>query len=149
MDTHPAPLTPDQAREQLARSATRSLRSGRDRRIHAAGTAVTGITGGLFMASQNVVTGASRVVLSGVVLAVYLAGVFWVERAARIVPRHARLWSRLGIGGSLVLALGLVLPWLNLRAQTEPNTWPMVLAGALLAALPSLVAAAAVSLRRP
>ena len=38
----------------------------------------------------------------------------------------------------------MVLPWLNLSAQTSPNTWPMVAAGAGLAAVPALVAAAVI-----
>jgi hypothetical protein len=37
---------------------------------------------------------------------------------------------------------------INLRAQTEPNTWPMVLGGSILVAVPSLVAAAVIAWRR-
>jgi hypothetical protein len=138
-------LTPEQARRQLTDIQTRSLHSPRDRRIHAIGTAIFGLTSGFYMAAQNAITGAGHIVLSCVVVAIWVGEGFWVERAARTVPRRARLWSRLGIGGSLALALGLVLPWLNLRAQTSPNTWPMVLAGAFVVAVPSLVAAAVIA----
>ena len=120
--------TPEQPRE-LANRQTRILMSRRDRRIHAVGTAVLGLTGGLYMAAQNLLSGTSRVVLSCIVVASWVAQALWIERAAPTIPRRARLWSHLGIGGSLVLALGLVLPWLNLRAQTEPASWPAVLLG--------------------
>ena len=138
-------VTPEQARLQLADAQARSLSSPRDRKIHATGTAVFGFTIALGMATQNVVTGAGRVVLSCVVLVILLGEAVWVERAARTVPRRARLWSRLGIGSSFVLALGLVLPWLNLQAQTSPNTWSMVAVAALIVAAPSLAAAAVIA----
>jgi len=143
MSTDPNFLTPEQAREQLA--AERTLASPRDRRVHAIGTAVVGLSLAGVLASRNLFSGAADVVVSAVFIAVCLGDVVWVERAARTVPRRARLWSRLGIGASLVLSLGVVLPWLNLQAQTEPNTWPMVSAAALVAALPSLVAAGAIA----
>ena len=138
-------VTPEQARAQLAASRARPLGSDGDRAVHAVGTAVFGLTTGFYMATQNLVTGTAGIVLSCLVVAIWVAEALWVERAARTVPRRASLWSRVGIGGSLVLALVVVLPWLNLRAQTEPNTWPMVLVGALVAAVPSLVAAAAIA----
>jgi hypothetical protein len=146
MSTDPKLLTPEQAREQLA--ADRTLASPRDRRVHAIGTAVLGVSTAGVLAAQNLFSGAAQLVLSAVFVAVCLGDVVWVERVARTVPRRAKLWARLGIGASLVLSLGVVLPWLNLQAQTEPNTWPMVLAGALVAALPSLVAAGAIARRR-
>lgn len=145
MSTDYPQLTPEQAREQLAASQTRSLPSARDRPVHALGTAVFGLTVALSMATRNVVSGTGRLMLSGVFLVAWVGGAIWMERAARTVPRRARLWSRLGIGASFLLALGLVLPWLNLEAQTEPNTWPMVLVAALVVAAPSLVAAAAIA----
>ena len=138
-------LTSEQARERLAASRSRSLRSRGDRKVHAVGTAVLGLSIGLFMADRNLVSGTNEIVTSLIFGAVWLGGAIWVERAARTVPRGARLWSRLGIGTSVVVALVAVLPWLNLRAQTEPNTWPMVLAGAVVIAVPSLVAAAVIA----
>lgn len=48
----------------------------------------------------------------------------------------------------MVVSLFLVLLQLNLEAQTEPNTWPMVLAGTLIAAVPSLAVAAVIAQRR-
>jgi hypothetical protein len=144
---HPT-LTPEQARRQLADLQARPLSSPRDRRVHAVGTAVFGLTIALHMATQNAVTGAAQVVLSCVVLVVLVAETVWVERAARTVPRRARLWSRLGIGASFVVALGFVLPWLNLQAQTSPNTWPMVAVAATVVAVPSLVAAAVITRER-
>ena len=137
-------LTPEQAREQLAASRSRSLRIAGDRKVHAIGTAVLGLSVALLMAPQNVLSGTSAIVADVIFVTVWMAGAIWVERAARTVPRRARLWSRLGIGASIVVALVAVLPWLNLSAQTGPNTWPMVLAGALVISVPSLIAAVAI-----
>ena len=148
MSTDQPQVTPEQAREQLAATQTRSLPSGHDRRIHAVATAVFGCSVAFYMASRNVFSGAERVVVSGVFVAVWMGGAIWVERAARTVPRRARLWSRLGIGLSFLLALGLVLPWLNLQAQTVPNSLPMVLVASFVVAVPSLIAAAAIAGRR-
>lgn len=144
MNAEKTRITPEEARERLAASRDDVLPSGRDRQIHATGTAIFGLTSGLYMASQNVIEGVAAVVLSCIALAVFLAEGFWVERAARTVPRRARLWSRLGIGASMVLGLAVVLPWLNSQAQVEPNTWTMAAAGALVVAVPSLVAGAVI-----
>ena len=137
-------LTPEQAREQLAASQSQSLRIASDRNVHAIRTAVLGLSVGLLTAPQNVLSGTSAIVADVIFVTVWMGGAIWVERAARTVPRRARLWSRLGIGTSILVALVAVLPWLNLSAQTEPNTWPMVLAGALVIAVPSLIAAVAI-----
>lgn len=145
MSTDHTRPTPQQAHEQLAASRALSLHSTRDRKIHAIGTAVFGASMGVFMAMRNMVTGVSAIALTCVYAAVLVAEVLWVERAARTVPRRAGRWSRLGIGASLVLALVVVLPWLNLQAQTEPNTWPMVLVAAVVVAVPSLVAATVIA----
>ena len=138
-------MTPEQARAQLAASETRSLPSARDHRIHATGTAVLGVAMAAMMAPQNVLTGAGGIVLDLVLVAIWIGGVVWLERGPRTVPRRARLWSRLGLGLSFVLALTAVLPWLNLREQTGPNTWAMVLAGGAVIATPSLIAAALIA----
>ena len=145
MDADDMQVTPEQAREQLAASRPRALGSPRDRRIHAMGTAALGLAIGLFMASRNLVSETGLAVVAVVFFIAWMAGLAWVERVARTVPRGARRWSRLGIAGSFVLALAAVLPWLNLQAQTEPNTWPMVLLGALVTAVPSLLAAAVIA----
>lgn len=145
MDADNAQVTPEQAREQLAASRPRALSSARDRRVHAVGTAVLGLAIGLFMASRNLLSETGLVVVAVVFFVAWMVGLAWVERIARTVPRGARRWSRVGIGGSFVLALAAVLPWLNLQAQSAPNTWPMVLLGALVAAIPSLLAAAVIA----
>jgi hypothetical protein len=137
-------ITPEQARRQLAHADARPLASRRDRRVHAVGTALFGLTGGVFMASQNMASGLADALISAAFLVLLVAEGAWIERAARTVPRRARRWSRVGLAGSLLLALGVVLPWLNLQAQSEPNTWPMVALGGLVVAVPSLLAAAAI-----
>lgn len=141
MSTDHTQPTPEQAREQLLTNETRSLRSTGDRKVHATGTAVLGLTVSVYMAARNVTSGTGSIVATLLFFAVWLGAMFWVERATSTVPRRTKLWSRLGISASFVVVLGAVVPWLNLQAQTEPNTWPMVLAGALAAAAPSLVAA--------
>ncbi|MDO5712594.1 MAG: hypothetical protein Q4P32_12785 [Micrococcales bacterium] len=148
MDAPQAQPSPQQAREQLAVAQSRSLSSGRDRRIHAIGTAVFGLAVGFLAASRNITDGSSWIWATLAYFALAVGSGIWVERAARTVPRRARLWSRVGVVTSLVLALVVVLPWLNLSAQTAPNTWSMVLVGGLGAATPSLVAAAVIAARR-
>ena len=138
-------VTPEQAREQLAASRPGALGTARDRQVHALGTAVLGLAVGLFMASRNLVSDTGLAAVAVVFIVAWMAGLAWVERAARTVPRGARRWSRAGIGGSFVLALVAVLPWLNLQAQSEPNSWPMVLLAALIVAVPSLLAAAVIA----
>lgn len=137
--------TPEQAREQLAATRRTSLGSPGDADVHAVATAVFGVSVGILMASRNLVTGLGSAVLAAAFATVWLAVVAWAERSARTVPRRAKLWSRIGIVASLALALGAALPWLNYQAQTEPNTWPMVLAASSVVALPSLVAAVVIA----
>lgn len=72
----------------------------------------------------------------------------WAERAARTVPRHAKLASRVGLGGSLVVGLTAVLPWLDLSAQSRPNTPAMAIVGAAAIALPSWIAAGDIATTR-
>ncbi|TFV66260.1 UNVERIFIED_ORG: hypothetical protein E4P37_07435 [Bacillus sp. AZ43] len=138
-------LTPEQARQQLADVESRVLGCPRDRRLHAIGTAVFGVSIALGLVTQNVLSGTARLALSCVLLAVMVGEGIGVERAARTVPRRARLWSRVGIGASFAVGLGFVMPWLNLEDQSSPNTWPMVAAAACLVALPSLAAAVVIS----
>ena len=140
--SHP---TPEQAREQLAATGGTSLGSHRDARVHAVATAVFGLSVGVCMASQNVVTGWGSAILAAAFAAVWIGVVAWMERASRTVPRHARRWSRIGIGASLFLALAVALPWLNSQARTEPNTWGMVLLASVVVALPCLIAAAVIA----
>ncbi|MEX5268761.1 hypothetical protein [Kocuria sabuli] len=81
---------------------------------------------------------------TAVFAAAWLVTVWWIERVARTVPRRAKVWSRGGIVASFVLTLTVVLPWLNLSARTSRNTWPVVTAGAVVAAVPALAAAAVI-----
>ena len=138
-------LTPEQAREQLATIQARTLDTSRDRTVHAAATAVFGVASALYMAAQNILSDwVSHSLRTAVFAAAWLVTLWWIERVARTVPRRAKVWSRGGIVASFVLTLTVVLPWLNLSAQTTPNTWPMVAAGAAVAAVPALVAAAVI-----
>ena len=138
-------LTPEQAREQLATIQTRTLDTSRDRTVHAGATAVFGVTTALYMAAQNILADwVSHSVGTAVLAAAWLVTVWWVERVARTVPRRAKAWSRGGIVASFVLTLTVVLPWLNFSAQSASNTWPMVAAGATIAAVPALAAAAVI-----
>ena len=135
-------LTPEQAREQLATIQARTLDTSRDRAVHAAATAVFGVATALYMAAQNILADwVSHSLRTAVLAAVWLVTVWWIERVAGTVPRRVKAWSRGGIVASFVLTLTVVLPWLNLSAQTAPNTWPMVAAGATVAAVPALAAA--------
>ncbi|MBX9246783.1 hypothetical protein ICW40_18495 [Actinotalea ferrariae] len=146
MDTHePHPIDQREAQQQLATIEGRTLASARDRRVHAVGTVVYGVTIGLLMGARNMVSESQYLLLSLVAVVVLLAEFLLVERAARTVPRRARRWSRIGFAASFIIALVLVTPWLNLSAQTAPNTWPMVLVAALVTAAPSVVAGAVIA----
>lgn len=140
MSTDPSSFTPEQAREQLQHRHT-PLTSPRDRRVHAATTATFGVAIGATMALQNLLGPGNNALRAAGFIIVWLGAATWAERAARTVPRRTKLASRLGIGGSMLVSLTIVLPWLNYSAQTEPNTWPMVLAGTAIIALPCWVAA--------
>lgn len=135
-------LTPDQARQRLDAIRSRPLVTSRDRAVHAGATAVFGVITVLYMAAQNMRSDrVSYTVATAVFVVAWVVAVCWIERVARTVPRRAKAWSRGGIAASFVLTLTVVLPWLNFSAQTAPNTWPMVAAGATVAAVPALVAA--------
>ena len=139
-------VTQQEARTQLSASQSRRLTTRRDRTAHAVATAVTGLALGVFSAAQNLAASWQAEALLTVVFVLGVVGsATWVERVARAVPRRSRLWARTGLGLSFVLSLLLVRPWLNLQAQAEPNTWPMVLAAAVATAIPALVAAAVIA----
>lgn len=146
-------MTPEQshvsaqeAREQLRRSAEQRLDRRADRRVHAVATAVFGLGVGVYSAAQNLATSwIAHSLLTAAFFIVVIGTGTWVERIARTVPRRSRLWSRVGLGASFLLSLLLVRPWLNLAAQAEPNAWPTVLAASVVIAVPSLVAAAAIT----
>ncbi len=87
--TRPEP-TPQQAREQLAATQGRVLSSSRDRRVHAVGTAVVGVTIAAYGAAQTIVSGAAEVAFSVAFFALIFGQAWWVERAARTVPRRPR-----------------------------------------------------------
>lgn len=138
-------FTPEQAREQLAAIQSRILDTNRDRAVHAGATAAFGGISAFYMAAQSLALGwLGHTVLSAGFLAAWLLTVWWIEHAARTVPRRAKVWSRGGILGSFVLALTVVLPWLNYPAQSASNSWLIVAAGAAVAAAPALVAAAVI-----
>jgi hypothetical protein len=142
-------LTPQEARKQLSASQSRRLTTRRDRTSHAVATAASGLALGVFSAGQNLAASwVGQALLSAVFVLVVVGSASWVERAARTVPRRSRLWSRIGLGLSFVLSLLLVRPWLNLQAQAEPNTWPMVLGASVAIAAPCLVAAAVIARSR-
>ncbi|WP_299038793.1 hypothetical protein [uncultured Pseudokineococcus sp.] len=149
MDTDHPPITAQQARDQLDSTRTRSLGAPGDRRAHAIGAAAVGLTTGLHMATRNLVGESLYAVLSAVSIGVVIAVVLRVERVSRTVPRGARRWFWTGLATSFAVALGFVTPWLNLQAQDGPSTWPTVVSGAVVVAVPSLLAAAAIARSRP
>ena len=148
MDANRTFPTPQEAREQLEQSRERRLPTPADRSVHAWATAVFGLSLGLLMAPRNLLSGTGQVLVAALFIACWIGAEMWVDRTARTVPRRARLWSRLGIGTSFVLALIAVLPWLNFSAQSRPNTVPMVLLAGLVIATPSLIAAIAIGRSR-
>lgn len=141
MSTDRTAPTPDQARDQLATSHP-PLTAPRDRRVHAITTATLGVAVGAVMAVQNLLVGPGGTALRAFGYFVIAGGALaCAERAARTVPRHAKLASGAGLVASLAVGLTLVLPWLNLSAQSRPNTLGMAIVGAAVISLPSWVAA--------
>lgn len=148
MDAHPSHLTPQQAREQLTAAQSRSLSSRRDRTIHAVGMVFVGVVIGVHMALRNVIGEGAYALVGLLVIGVLFLEMIWVDRTARTVPRRVRLCSWAGFIISFLVGLWVVTPWLNLAAQSGPNTWPMVLVGAVATAAPSLVAAVVIAAGR-
>lgn len=148
MNTQPSQLTPQQAREQLAAARSRSLASAQDRKVHAAGMVFVGVVIGLHMASRNLIGEGTYALVGVLVIGLLLVEMIWVDRTARTVPRRVRLCSWTGFIASFIVGLWAVTPWLNLAAQTAPNTWPMVLGGAAATAAPSLIAAIVIAAGR-
>ena len=141
MSAEPASPTPSEARDQLDTSH-HPLTGPRDRQIHAITTALLGVALGAPMGFQNLLVGPGGTALRALAYFVLVGGALaWAERSARTVPRHAKLASRAGLGGSLLVGLTLVLPWLNFSAQSQANTLSMAIVGAAAIALPSWIAA--------
>ncbi len=118
-------------------STTRS-----DRTIHAIATLLLGVAvGGIFIATRNSDPNWLGWIANAAFVAVVVGAQEWIDRATRTTPRHARRWSTMGIAGSMLVALTVVLPWLNWSEQTEPVSTTMQLVAAIGIAIPCWIAA--------
>ena len=132
-----------QASEALQETAT--LDNPRDRRVHGIGTAVAGVLVAAYVALHGLVEASpwDDVVTACYVL-LLLGVVAWQTRAARTVPRNARLVGYLGLGLSVV-AIMPVLGWTNWLEHTGDPHRLVVVAIASLVAAPAAVAGVAIA----
>lgn len=141
-------ITPQQAREQLARAEAATGRRDPERRVHALATAGFGLLVGAYLAVSRI---SEDTQWEAVVIAFYvlllLALTTWQTRGARAWPRNTRRTSWVGLAATMVLFLAAVMAF-NVREagqeldgvpQTE-NVGLLVLAGVVVAA-PMVLAA--------
>ena len=143
----PTSLTPDQALERLERARSGGVSDAGARRIHGVATAGFGLVIGAFFALQTGLdeTSWEPVVIAGYIV-ILLGLAVWQSRAARVMPRHGRLTSWIGLGATVVLMLGAVMA-ANIRQAgredggitTGEPLW-LLLFGAIVIAAPMVVA---------
>lgn len=136
----------EQAKQALDAANAASIDRSEGRSVYALGTAGFGVlVGAYFALSKGEWLGSSAVASAGyIVIACALAG--WQTRAARAVPKGARVIGRWGLGLTLVamiVALGLV----NSRFRDSPAPSWLLPAAGLLVATPLLVAALVIQRR--
>jgi phosphoribosylformylglycinamidine (FGAM) synthase-like enzyme len=119
----------------------------RDRRVHAGALVVIGTNHGLYAAVHDISTGAALMTVTGMLTAASIGAVVAVTRRDSAVPHDVRRSWWLGVGGSLVLALAVVRPWLQLELYAGTSAWVLRVIAALVVAAPCLAAAAAVQRR--
>ncbi len=138
--------TPEQdaARRSLAEADSTSLAGPRDRRVHAVAVAGFGLLVGGYVALGRLdrQDGSGSWGLGAyIALLVLLAA--WQTRASAALPRGTRRTGWTGLAGTLVLC-AVVQGWLNWREQTTASGPVLLVVVSLVAALPALLAAAAV-----
>lgn len=140
--------TSQEAREQLVTTHALALASARDQRVHARGTALIGVTFAIAITATTTLSNGGALVVSAVFFAVAGGLWWWVERTTHTVPRGAKAVSTAGLTTSTVLAMFVVTPWLGTFDPSSTPPWPMITAGAVLVAIPTLIAAALIAKRR-
>ncbi len=140
-------ITPQQARKQLAEAEAATDRRAGDRRVHALATAGFGVLVGGYLAVSRLAQDTSwqtPAITLYILLLVALAT--WQTRGASTWPRYARRTSWVGLAGTMVLFMGMVMAFNVREAQQEldgvaptENVALLVLAG-LVVALPAVVA---------
>lgn len=139
-------VTTDEVRQQLALSESSLLSSEADRLRYAMGTALVGtIVGSYMVFARDLGSTVPRLAISGVFLGAAVGTQYWFERSAGSIPRHAKRWFGVSFVVSMLIALGAVLPILNLRTQTEPSSAVALATAVMAIALPSWVAAWAIA----
>lgn len=149
MNEHDTPtdITPDQALAHLERARSGGVDDEHARSVHAFATAAFGIVIGAFFALQTGLDGTSwePAIIVGYV-AILLGLAAWQSRAARVMPRHGRRTSWIGLVCSAVLMVSAVLAANIRQAGREADgitagepLWLLVV-GALLVAAPMVVA---------
>ncbi|WP_088320154.1 hypothetical protein [Kineosporia sp. R_H_3] len=150
-------ITPQEARERLARAEGTGIDDDADRRVHGLATTAFGLVIGLYVAVQQRLDEAPwEGVLAGGYVVVLGAVALWQSRASGVVPRRSRRVGRIGLAGTVAAMLTAVVV-LNVReasrklagaaAAPEP-LWVLGLTG-LVVALPMLVAGLLIRRGRP
>ncbi len=106
----PTGITSDQALERLERARNGGVDDGYARRVHAFATAAFGIVIGAFFALHTGLdeTSWEPTIIVGYV-AILLGLAAWQSRAARVMPRHGRRMSWIGLGCTAILMISAVL----------------------------------------
>lgn len=140
-------LTPQEARERLARAEEADRRRGGDRRVHGLATAGFGLLMGGYLTLSRLGQGTRwETPLMAAYAALLVLLTLWQSRATRSWPRRARVVCFTGLGGTLVLFMAGVMTFNYREHQRElaglatgEDPLLLVLAGAL-AALPMVLA---------
>jgi len=138
-------VSPEQAREALARVGQSSPTGRSESRRYGWYLAGFGVVIGLFVAGSRAVTErADSSALTGLLAAVYFLALWGLihqqQRKARTVPRHAKVIGYVGLGLSLV-PLMVGLGWLNwMHRDGSLTSWPQLGLFALAISAPLLVA---------
>jgi hypothetical protein len=140
-------ITPQEAREQLARAGDTGIDDAPDRQVHGLATMAVGLVIGLYVAVQQRFDGAPwEGALVGGYVVVLGAVALWQGRAG-VVPRRSRRVGRIGLTGT-VAAMLVAIVVLNVREASRevagsagaPESLGVLALTGVLVALPMLVA---------
>jgi peptidoglycan/LPS O-acetylase OafA/YrhL len=133
------PLTPEEARDQLATADTLATTSGTDARIGAFTTAGVGVLVALMLVMSKAVAGTNTVafLIGSVVYVLAICGLMiWHRRRFRVANRGWSRWYGASLGFTMAL-YGIGIAWVT----SGSPSWAVFAPYCVLVALPMVVAA--------